>query len=407
MQKFRTLYFIIRFYSLFIFVKLLAFYFKLFPITSKTKDILYLESYPKDGSGYTYRVKHWKNMLIEQGYKTEALCVIPESKVYFKEATKKDLSHFIIQNIRIRIKQIIYSGKFKLVIVRRNLVVFNQYGNFFMEKLLKTVSPNIVLDLDDDIGAESPKYNGSFFQRLMLMPDNHFYGSLDFYKGFICGSNFLKKLTISKIQTDNLVVIPTCVNYTEIVEPKKYSDITPHPITFGWIGGNHNLSLLKQIIPALNKIHKEYPVQLLVIAGVSNYEFNAEFNVIFEKFSLETEISSMMKMDFGLMPLNDTESARAKCGFKLIQYMGLGIPGIASALTMNNEIIEDKINGWLVPIEEDWYPYLKEAVNNYSKLSEMSKLAAKTVKQRYSFEANADRYLSFIKQNLENDKRNL
>lgn len=406
MQKLNTLYFLIRFYLLFFYVKFLAICFRLFPKKTKTGDILYLEGFPKDGSGYTYRVEHWKNLLKEQGYKVEALCVIPESSIYFKEANNKNLSNFIIKNIRIRIKQIIYSRKFKLVIVRRNLVVFNQYGNFFMEKLLKTANPNCILDFDDDIGSESPKYTASIFQKIMLMPYNQFYGSFRFYKGFICGSNYLKELTLSKIKTENFIIIPTCVNYTEIIKPKKYSLIVPETFTFGWIGGNQNLFLLKQVIPALNKISKEFKIQLLVIAGVSHYEFEAEFNVIFERFSLETEINSMMKMDIGLMPLNDSASARAKCGFKLIQYMGLGIPGIASALTVNTEIVEDKINGWLVPINQDWYPYLKEVINSYNKLPDMGKLAFNTIKERYSFEANFNKYLSFIKKNIENDKRN-
>ena len=47
------------------------------------------------------------------------------------------------------------------------------------------------------------------------------------------------------------------------------------------------------------------------------------------------------------MPLPSDKWSEGKCGFKLIQYMALGIPAVASPVGVNSIIIEPGINGYL------------------------------------------------------------
>lgn len=399
MNKLKTLCFILRFYGLFAVVRFLTLYYKIIGTGKREKDVLYLESLTFDGAGYTYRVKYWEDILKGKGMEVESLCVVPDAVSFFSESTTDNLQTFILKNIKIRIKQIRYSRNFKCVIVRRNLVIYNQYGNHFMEQFLRVASPDCILDFDDDIGAQEPTRSPSLFHRIMNMSSHQFYGSFDYYKGFICGSDYLKDLVLSKKSTENIVVIPTCVNYTDYPQ-KKYQVSLPSIVTFGWIGGNHNLFLLEKIIPSLNQLHKEFPLQLLVIAGVNDYPFHADFKIVYDQFSLETEIESLMKMDIGLMPLEDDEISRGKCGFKLLQYMGVGIPGIASAVTVNNEIIDDGENGWLVQNEDEWYSKLREAIQRYPEFDSIGHKATDKVDKNYSFKTNSNKYYNFIQQNI-------
>ena len=73
MKKITNIIFIIKFYILFAIVKILTFYFKLMGKATPKKDILFMESFTLDGAGYTYRVKHWQEILIQKGLQVELL----------------------------------------------------------------------------------------------------------------------------------------------------------------------------------------------------------------------------------------------------------------------------------------------------------------------------------------------
>src|SRR3712207_7532868 len=49
---------------------------------------------------------------------------------------------------------------------------------------------------------------------------------------------------------------------------------------------------------------------------------------------------------------------RSKCGFKIIQYLALGIPAVASPVGVNKHIIVPNQNGFLCGTEKEWYEAL-------------------------------------------------
>ncbi len=388
-----------QFYILFLYTKWLILIYKLIGYKKPHKDVLYLECFTEDGAGYTYRVKHWMDLLIKDSLKVEAKFIVRLANDFFKQTDSKNLQIFLIRSIIIRIKQIQYSRNFKTVVVRRNLLLYNQYGNHFMEKLLVSAHPNRVLDFDDDIGATVVKSKKiSLFNKFLMANDNHFYDSFKYYSGFITGSKYLLdlvKIKYNNYSEDNVLVMPTCVYYTDLPQ-KQFQNSTS--FTFGWIGGDHNLYLLHPVVKSLNTISKNADIKLNIMAGVKAYPFEANFPIHFEQYSLENEVDFLRKMDVGLMPLEDTPVNRGKCGFKLLQYMGVGVPGIASAVTVNNEIIEDDVNGWLVEVGKDWDTVLKKVISNKNNLSTYGNKARETVAEKYSFKANYHRYKKYISQ---------
>ena len=57
------------------------------------------------------------------------------------------------------------------------------------------------------------------------------------------------------------------------------------------------------------------------------------------------------------MPLENNRWSLGKCSYKLIKYMGVGIPVIGSKIGENINVIDHGINGYLAETAEDWIKY--------------------------------------------------
>mgnify|MGYP000962535714 CR=1 FL=1 len=327
---------------------------------------------------------------------------ILESKTDFDNAVKKEtFSKFLLRSIKIRYKQCLYAREFETVIVRRELLFQNDYGNLFMEKFLLKIHPNVILDFDDDISAakNQPKKITNFYGKLLLEDGDKFNNTLKLYNRFIVASNYLKQKVLAEnpnILEENILVIPTCVDYNQY-QIKKYPQKIEQ-IVFGWIGGDHNYFLLDSLLPVLNKLAKDYDFKLIVIGG-KKYEPNVNFEIEFITWTLATEVENLYKIDIGLMPLNDDARSRGKGGFKLIQYMGLGIVSVASAITINREIISHNYDSFLYDNEQELIAILEAILANKILLSKVGYRARQKIEHNYTFKSVQESYINFICQN--------
>jgi glycosyltransferase involved in cell wall biosynthesis len=289
---------------------------------------------------------------------------------------------------------VLASRNFETVIVRRELLWFNDYGNLFLDKLLLKFHPNAILDFDDDIAAAKgqPKKITNVFGKVMLENGNKFNDSLRLYKRFFVASSHLKERVLTenpKLEPAFICVIPTCVDYDQY--PAKVYPENIDKITFGWIGGDHNYPQLDTILPLLNKLGEKYIFKLLVIGGAA-YKRQTTFDLEFRPWSLQNEIKDIHAIDVGLMPLENTARTRGKGGFKLLQYMGMGVVSVASSISINTEIINHAENGFLCSNEEEWRAVLEMIMNNKLDFMSLGLQARQTVLENYTFSAQLKNY---------------
>jgi glycosyltransferase involved in cell wall biosynthesis len=381
-------------------LRFLSFFVRLFKKKHfKQGSILYLENFPVENAGYQYRARKWADELENYGYSVMVWTLF-ENKSEFDEMRKvKPFSRFLIKTLKIRFLQVWKSRKFETVIVRRELLFFNDYGNLFLDKWLLKLHPLAILDFDDDISAAKgqPKKIKNKYALALIENGDKFNDTLRLYKRFIVASNYLKQKVLNENKSlgpNNILVIPTCVDYSKYAS-KEYDSFSSMR-SFGWIGGNHNYPELKRIIPVLNELSVSHSFKLIVIGG-EKFESDATFEVEFISWSLESEIDSLSKVDIGLMPLVENKKTQGKGGFKLIQYMGLGIVSVASGVTINTEIIENKKNGFLVFDSSDWKEVLLKVLTAKSTdLNLIGEKARSTIKKNYSFTAHKNSYLNFL-----------
>ena len=108
--------------------------------------------------------------------------------------------------------------------------------------------------------------------------------------------------------------------------------------TVVWIGRPENLAYLNAVHEPLSTIAATRPeFRLRVVCS----EFPDWNDVPIERvpWSAAGEIEALRSADIGIMPLADDPWTRAKCGFKLLQYMAAGLPCAASPVGVNREIV--------------------------------------------------------------------
>jgi glycosyltransferase involved in cell wall biosynthesis len=391
------------FVSIFYFVaaKLFSIFFKIkaskkYKSKTNGKNILYLAAFFPENAGYNWRCRKWADELSKDGFQVDIKIGITEKEFYGN--LENNTFIFLILFLHRRFWQVVRSKQYDTVIVRRELLIFNDYGNLFLEKLLLQIHPNAILDFDDDLTASKnhPKKITNLFGKILRENGNKFNESLRLYNKFIVASNYLKEKVLTEnteIDETAICVIPTCVDYNKFT-PKFY-EATNKECVLGWIGSDGNYPMLDYIIPLLNDLSDHYNFKLIVVGG-TKFEKNVNFNIEFIKWNLHSEVENVKKIDIGLMPLLFDDESKGKGAFKLIQYMGLGIVSIATPVTINCEIISHSENSFLAEKLEDWENILKMIFKNQINLNQIGIEARNTILNGYSFEANKLKYINFI-----------
>ncbi len=114
-------------------------------------------------------------------------------------------------------------------------------------------------------------------------------------------------------------------------------------------------------------------------------------------WSLDSEIQDLQSFDIGVMPLFNDDMAKGKCAFKIIQYMAVGIPTVASRFGMNKGVIEDGKDGFLVTEISEWIERLSLLINDKGLRENMGRNARQKAEKIYSVQANKDKFIEILR----------
>jgi hypothetical protein len=116
-----------------------------------------------------------------------------------------------------------------------------------------------------------------------------------------------------------------------------------------------------------------------------------------QPWSEATEVDSIHSFDVGIMPLPDEPFERGKCGYKLIQYMGCGIPVIASPVGVNLQIVDPGQNGFIASSHEEWVHAFEVLESDRELRLRMGKAGRQKVEQEYSLKVAAPKLLEILR----------
>lgn len=192
---------------------------------------------------------------------------------------------------------------------------------------------------------------------------------------------------------NNVVLIPTCVDMQRM--HNKTKEHHNKRVTIGWTGSHSTLPYLNEIIDVLQYAEQELDTDILIIAN-KKPELPLK-NLQFLNWNAETEIDDLLKIDIGIMPLKDDKWSEGKCGFKLIQYLSLGIPAVASPVGVNKVIIDEATNGFLCTNDKEWKAALKKLVEDASFRKSAGEAGHQKMLNEYSIAANKEKFISLLR----------
>ena len=108
-----------------------------------------------------------------------------------------------------------------------------------------------------------------------------------------------------------------------------------------------------------------------------------------QPWTLVREVEDFWRCDVGVYPLWDDPWNLGKCGFRTIEFMAWGGPGVAAAVGANHKIITDGHNGFLASSPEEWVEKLVQLLLHTELRQRIGMAGRRTAEARCSLAANA------------------
>jgi glycosyltransferase involved in cell wall biosynthesis len=204
----------------------------------------------------------------------------------------------------------------------------------------------------------------------------------------LCGNAELA----AKVAHGRTSIVPTPID-TDRFAPDAVTSATGP--TLGWVGHSDNLPYLASLAGPLRDLARKHSALKLVVVADRPITIPG-VAVEFREWRLEDEVSCFNGFAVGLMPLEDTPWARAKCAFKAIQYMALGMPTVASPVGMNRELIKDGVNGFLPTNAASWFTALDALLTDASLARRVGAEGRRTVERDYALSLVSPRVAALI-----------
>ena len=358
------------------------------------RRILFVVPHPVD-AGYRYRVQQFLPYLEGAGYK----CTVRPFSTRRLHQALQLRGHRVTKIIQTlycaarRIVRLADLSQFDLILIHREAFPFFMPT---MEKWILRRHPKVIFSLDDATYTghhDASKLNHPLLYRFKYGPGVN--EVLRRSVHIIAGNRILADY--ARTLNSNVSIVPTVVDCLQY----SYKPVTENgrwPITVGWIGSRTTASYLSEIEPALKHLADANPGRVrFCFFGHPEYHLDVpSFSSL--PFRLEAELTYLHSLDIGIMPLPDTEWTRGKCAFKAIQYMGMGIPTVASPIGITSDLIRHNVNGLLANSVSEWFDALNLLVNDANLRRRLSVNARQTVEESYSLQVWGPRLVSLFNQ---------
>jgi glycosyltransferase involved in cell wall biosynthesis len=272
---------------------------------------------------------------------------------------------------------------FDAVILQRMLLPSYQLNS------LRRNSRRLIFDFDDAVFG-----NDSYDPRgiASTLRERRFAGVVAAADQIIAGNHFLKESAIAGgARADSVYVMPTCI------DPSKYPLAKHHSgdsLNLVWIGSAATLTGLERRRDLVEKLADRFPhLRLRIICDRFPDFAHPPIDAI--PWAEATEAAEIAQSDIGMTWLPDDPWSRGKCGLKVLQYYGAGLPVIANSIGVHPEMIDDGVTGILADTDQQWIDAIC-LLRDPAQRQPMGRAARKFVEERYSIDTHRNRFVDLL-----------
>jgi len=349
----------------------------------RTIRVLAISPIPEEGAGCRFRISQFVPYLEAHGF---AVTIRPfYTQEFFRLVYKR--GHFLQKSVSFlgllarRLSLLPELTDYDVVLLYREAVPI---GPPWIERAIARRGLPVVFDFDDAIFmGDTSEAN----RRLAFLKNpGRTAQIIGFSSHVTVGNSFLGDY--ARRFNDAVTVLPTVVDTTRFVPRTDRDRGAADGLVVGWIGSPTTYHYLENMAGLLREVASQHDFTLKVSGAGKPVHFEG-VRVQEEPWALAREVELFNSCDVGVYPLEDTDWARGKCGFKAIQFMACGVPVVAAAVGVNREIIRDGENGFLATTPAEWKTKLERLLTDRELRERFARAGRQTIEERYSLHVTA------------------
>lgn len=288
----------------------------------------------------------------------------------------------------------------ELILVQRTLMP--RYMPFFVYWLARRAMrrSHLIWDFDDDIFDSGEVCSRE--KRLLMT-----------YAQEIIVINDHLKQQLPKSVHHKVVFLPTTDGDMQNEDLKQLNkereEIAREKIKLVWVATPSNVVNLLYVLPQIDKVASRFKkemgkqLELIVVCSLKISYSCTDLILENRRWTHQVAIDAMKEAHIGIMPLIYDQFALGKGGFKLIQYISVGLPVIASGVGYNHKIVTPDCGVLVDDIESpvSWETKLFELITR-NDLSQLGQKAYQRWKDKFSYEYNYVQLENFFRKERKN-----
>jgi glycosyltransferase involved in cell wall biosynthesis len=352
--------------------------------------VLALSPIPIEGAGCRFRIAQYVPYLRDAGFEVTIKSFYTRDYfdlVYQPGHGLRKAASFVGLALR-TLNEALNARRYDLVFLYREAIPL---GPPVTERLIARQGVPIVYDFDDAIFL--PAVSEANRSISFLKDPGRVARIIKMSNEVVVGNEFLA--SFARQYHDRVAVIPTAVDTDRFVPgPPRTGE--GRDLTVGWIGSPTTFPYLQSLAPQLQQVAARRPFVLKVSGAGKPVRFPG-VRVEEVPWSLAQEVTLFNSCDVGVYPLTDDEWAQGKCGFKAIQFMSCGVPVVAAAVGVNNDIVRDGENGLLAATPAEWVEKLDRLLTDAALRARLAAAGRATIEQGYSLRVTAPRLADIMR----------
>jgi len=165
-------------------------------------------------------------------------------------------------------------------------------------------------------------------------------------------------------------------------DPSELPDGVP---VVGWSGSASTRRHLESLVPVLDQLSARVRFRLKVIGTEQPDLRGLPFS--FVPWRASTEVEDLQSLDIGIMPITTDRWSQLRTHLKVRQYMGVGVPAVATRAGIMHQIITDGSDGFLADSAQEWLEKLTRLIGDAVLRRKIGLAGRRTAEQQFSAQA--------------------